>query len=186
MMSELEVNAESFKEVGSRWVTGVAVVTTISDGFDHAMTGNSFSTVSVDPMQVLMCIETNTRFHDALCTTEDSHSVGGEPRRWAMSILSADAAPTASWFATKGRPLVGQFDRIAHHRGPITSAIILDEAIASLELRTVHEFVSGDHVIVVGQVLGLATRDPARDEADDDPAARPLTYWARRYRNLTP
>ena len=45
MMSELEVNAESFKEVGSRWVTGVAVVTTISDGFDHEMTGHSLSTV---------------------------------------------------------------------------------------------------------------------------------------------
>jgi len=185
-MSELAVNADSFKEVGSRWVTGVAVITTISDGFDHAMTGNSFSTVSMDPMQVLMCIETNTRFHDALCTTDDSHSVGGEPRRWAMSILPASAIATASWFATKGRPLAGQFDRIAHHRGPVTGTIILDEAIASLELQTVNEFVSGDHVIVVGEVLGLAIRDPEFEEADDDPASRPLTYWARRYRNLTP
>ena len=179
-MPGLPLTDESFREVASRYATGVVVVTTQADGFDHAMTASSFTTVSLNPMLALVCVEQDTRFHDALCG--GSSPVG---QQWGISVLSADAIPTASWFATKGRPLHGQFDRYPHHRGVETGVVLLSDSIASMELRTTSATPGGDHTIVVGEVLSLAVSEELVDRTPADDRGWPLTYWARRYRNLS-
>ncbi len=178
-MPQLPLTDESFREVAARYATGVVVVTTKADGFDHAMTATSFTTVSLDPMLALVCVEQDTRFHDALCGEER-----GIGHLWAVSVLAASATPTASWFATKGRPLHGQFDRYPHTRGPQTDAVLLTESLATMELRTVNSVPSGDHTIVVGEVLALSVSEELVDRTPADEDGWPLAYWARRYRNL--
>lgn len=181
-MPDLPLTDESFREVASRYATGVVVVTTTADGFDHAMTATSFTTVSLNPMLALVCVERDTRFHDALCGDADGGSLG---QSWAVSVLANTAIPVASWFATKGRPLHGQFDRFGHLRGEKTGAILLTDSIATMELRTTETVPSGDHTIVIGEVLSLGISEELvqRTPANDD--GWPLTYWARRYRNLS-
>lgn len=173
-MRKLPLDTDSFREVASRYATGVVVVTTTADGFDHAMTATSFTTVSLDPMMVLICVEKDTRFHDAIITPGES----GVDSRWGISVLPHGQEPVASWFATKGRPLHGQFDRFPHHRGELTGVILLDAAIATVEVMTCSTVSAGDHTIVLGSVQSLAV-ESAEPEM-------PLTYWARRYRNLAP
>lgn len=172
----LPLSPEAFRDVAARYASGVVVVTTQADGFDHAMTATSFTTVSLEPMQALVCVEKDTRFHDALLDAPDGGIGGG----WAVSILPAQAVAVASWFATKGRPLHGQFSRISHRRGPATGSIILNEAIAALELRTVSAVSAGDHTVVIGDVCSLSEAADAGEGVDN-----PLLYWARRYRNLS-
>jgi flavin reductase len=128
---------------------GVCVVTAVEDGLDHAMTASAFSSVSLDPLLVLVCVETRARFHEAVLRT-------GE---WAVSILDATAEPAARWLATRGRPLDGQLDPVPHHRGAVTGAPLLDQAGAWLECRTHALHPAGDHTIVVGEVLGIAVRE---------------------------
>jgi len=188
-MSESTLTELAFREVGSRYASGVVVVTSIADGFDHAMTATSFTTVSLDPMLVLICVEKNTRFHDVIATDESSHAVGSPPKTWGISILNETARPTASWFATKGRPLQGQFDRYPHYRGPATGTILLNDSLATIEAITTQEVVAGDHVVIIGEVLSLRMwedNDPHNEIELGDPLAQPLTYWARRYHGLTP
>lgn len=180
-MSDLPLTDESFREVASRYATGVVVVTTQADGFDHAMTATSFSTVSLSPQLVLVCVEQNTRFHDALCG--DDSAIG---QAWGVSVLAADAAVTASWFATKGRPLHGQFDRYPHHRGAKTGNILFAGALATMEVLTTKFFPIGDHTIVIGEVQSLAVKEEMADALPESEDSWPLTYWARRYRNLAP
>ncbi len=182
-MTALELTPESFREVASRYATGVVVVTTQSDGFDHAMTATSFTTVSLDPMLVLICVEHDTRFYDALCP---DGPVGLDPagHRWAVSILGSTEQPAASWFATKGRPLHGQFDRFPHTRGEQTGNILLNRALAAIEVQTISSQPFGDHTVVIGQVLSLSVAADHVDEDSVESADWPLTYWARRYRNL--
>lgn len=183
-MPRLPLTSESFREVASRYATGIVVVTTIADGFDHAMTATSFTTVSLDPMLVLVCIEQDTRFRDALIS--DSGTPSGEGgRQWAISVLPSSASATASWFATKGRPLHGQFDSIPHHRGSETGAVIIDGALAAMEVRTTAEYPAGDHTIVIAQVLSLDCNEPDTAVDEDHPSQLPLLYWARRYRSLS-
>jgi flavin reductase (DIM6/NTAB) family NADH-FMN oxidoreductase RutF len=139
----------TFRRAVGRFATGVCVVTAVDAGTDHAMTANAFTSVSLDPLLVLVCVETEARFHDAVLASG----------QWAVSILDAGARPVADWLATRGRPLYGQLDRVPFRRGPKTGAPLLEQASAWLECRTTAVHPGGDHSIVVGEVL-TADVDP--------------------------
>ena len=158
--------AQDFRRAAGFLANGITVVTTRLGDVDHAMTANSFTTVSLDPLLVLVCAERETRFLDAVL----------QSGTWAVSILSAGARDAAIWFATKGRPLEGQLDRFAHARGPATGSAVLADALAVLECETTATHDGGDHVIVVGQVLSVAVHA--------EPDAGPLVYYRGAYASL--
>jgi flavin reductase (DIM6/NTAB) family NADH-FMN oxidoreductase RutF len=159
------VEEEAFRRAAGRFATGVGVVTTVDAGMDHAMTANAFTSVSLDPALVLVCVETEARFHDAILAS-------GE---WGVSVLDGTARPQAQWFATRGRPLYGQLDRAPHHRGKLTGVALLNQAVAWMECRTHAVLPGGDHSIVVGEVLSATV------SADDVSA---LLYYRSSYRQL--
>jgi flavin reductase (DIM6/NTAB) family NADH-FMN oxidoreductase RutF len=164
---ERGVDPLRYRRVVGRFATGIAVVTAAHDGADYAMTVNSFTSVSLDPVQVLFCCEEASRLHRAITAGSD----------WAVSVLSADQREAAQWFATRGRPLEGQFRRVAHHRGAASGAIVLSEAIATLECRTVAMHPAGDHTIVLGEVIAVATPRPEGE---------PLLYFRGQYSEFGP
>lgn len=160
-----EVDSRAFRDVMGRFATGVLVATTRSGGVDHAMTVNSFTSVSLDPLLVLLCAECVSRFRDAVLDA-------GE---WAVSVLPADAVPLARRLAVRGRPLGGQLDDVPHHPGRHTRLPILDDALAAVECATYAVHNAGDHDIVVGRVLSVATPNPGPS---------PLIYHRGTYRSL--
>lgn len=141
-----------FRQAMGRVAHGVSVLTTVAAGHDHAMTADTVTSVSLEPLLVLCCVETEARFHDAV--------VGSGV--WGVSVLAADQRPASEWFATRGRPLHGQLERTPHRRGERTGVALLDGALMHLEVRTTDVHPAGDHVIVVGEVLtiGLPDRVP--------------------------
>lgn len=139
------VEVGEFRRAVGRFATGVCVVSTFAGLHDHAMTANAFTSVSLDPVLVLVCVETDARFHEAVL----------EAGCWGVSILSDAARPEAQWLATSGRPLIGQLDTVPHHRGPVTGVALLDRSLATLECLTESVYPAGDHSIVVGRVVGL-------------------------------
>lgn len=159
------VSPDDFRVVMSRFATGVTVVTCVQEGFDHAMTANSFTSVSLEPALVLVCVENDSRFHEAIS------AVG----TWSVSVLEASQRGRASWFATRGRPLVGQLDSTPTHRSTVSGALLLSEALVTLDCRTVAVHPAGDHDIVVGTVLDLQLTHPD---------AEPLVYFGRGFRAL--
>jgi flavin reductase (DIM6/NTAB) family NADH-FMN oxidoreductase RutF len=147
------VDADAFRRAVGHFATGVTVVTARVDGIDHAMTASAFTSVSLDPVLVLVCVDKEARFRDAVL----------ESGEWGVSVLSVAGRQAAEWFATKGRPLVGQLDRYPHRRGRATDVALLDGAVAWLEVRSTAVYDGGDHDIVVGEVIDIATGD--RDAA---------------------
>ena len=159
-------NDDQFREVVSRFATGITVVTCVdAAGVDHAMTANSFVSVSLDPLLVSVCVERGSRFHAAMAETD----------RWAVSILTPQSQGAARWFATRGRPLAGQLDRVPHHRGERSGAALLDDALAAIETTTWATYDGGDHDVVLGEVVALNLMQPA---------APPLVYFRRAFREL--
>jgi flavin reductase (DIM6/NTAB) family NADH-FMN oxidoreductase RutF len=149
-----------------RFATGVTVVTTTAaDGTDHAMTASSFASVSLDPLLVLVCVEKEARFHAAILETG----------LWGVSVLAEEGRDASTWFATRGRRLEGQLDKVAHERGAHSGAALLCEALTTLECRTVSTHDAGDHTIVVGSVLAV---DAPRSDG------RPLLYYQGEYRAI--
>lgn len=156
-----------FRRVLARYATGVVVVSVNAGGVDHAMTANSFTSVSLEPPLVLLCVDRRARFHDAVL---------GQPH-WAVSILGGRSRDAASWFATRGRPLRGQFTGYPTTRGEVSGALMLDDAMGRLECRTEAVHPGGDHVILVGRVVTLELREDERS-----PGA-PLIYYRHGFRS---
>jgi flavin reductase (DIM6/NTAB) family NADH-FMN oxidoreductase RutF len=159
------VSVEAFRRAMREFATGVTVVTCTVHDEDHAMTANAFTSVSLDPLLVLVCVERVTRFHEAILAAGT----------WAVSVLPESAREAAVWFSTSGRPLEGQFARFPYKRGENTGAPLLIGALSTLECRTRTTYDGGDHTIVVGDVLAVAT---ARR------GGGPLVYYESGYRGL--
>ncbi|GAB48376.1 flavin reductase family protein [Mobilicoccus pelagius] len=172
---------DDLRAVMRNWAAGVAIATTFHDGRDHAVTVNSFTSVSLDPPLVLVCIGRVSRF--------------GAPVRgsgtWAVSLLPADAADLALRLAKPGGPEGPVLAGIPHRAG-VTGAALLDDALATLECRTVAIHPGGDHDIVVGEVLSTSV-GPVEDRdvpaaagpaGDDDPRG-PLVSFRGGFRTCS-
>ncbi|MDQ6650860.1 MAG: flavin reductase family protein [Actinomycetota bacterium] len=161
------VDPLEYRRVVARFATGITVVTTQHEGAHHAMTVNSFTSVSLVPLLVLISVEKIARFHPAVLAAGV----------WGVSVLAAGQEDVARWFATRGRPSTeDQFDGIRHRHGPETGTLLLDDALATLECRTVSVTDAGDHTVVLGEVLSV--RRPATGE--------PLLYFDSRYHSFDP
>jgi flavin reductase (DIM6/NTAB) family NADH-FMN oxidoreductase RutF len=160
------VAEQEFRAALGRFASGVTIVTTHFDGRDIGMTATGFLSVSLRPPLVLVSVGHGGRLDEALHTTP----------LWAVSVLGEAQRHVASRFAVSGRPDAGLLlADLAHSRGPITGAALLDGALATLECRTEDLVEAGDHTLVIARVLrtGLPTAH-----------ARPLVYFGGRYRHL--
>lgn len=153
-----------FRAAMSRLASGVVVLSAHSRGSDHAMTATAIASVSLDPPRLLVCIERAARFHDVVA----------ESGQFAVCLLGREQRRAADWFATPGRPMVGQFDQFPHTRGSL-GCILLTGSLATLECRTETVHDAGDHSIIVGEVLATTL--------EDDPGAA-LVHYRSRYGSL--
>jgi flavin reductase len=140
-------DVDTFRRAMGRFVTGVTMLTTRSRDVDYAMTASALTSVSLEPLLLLVCIEREARFHDTVL----------EAGVWGISVLSGRDRAAADWLATRGRPLPGQLDLIPHHHGPATGVALLDDALATFECRTTAVQPAGDHSIVVGEVVSVTS-----------------------------
>ncbi|WP_165958823.1 flavin reductase [Actinomadura sp. KC345] len=154
------VDAQTFRTVLGQWPTGVAVVTTTADGW-HGMTASSFSSVSLDPPMVLVCLARGIH----------THALVERSGAFAVSILGEDQAAIGHGFAghAPGDRFAGQDWTAAP-----TGAPVLDAALAWLDCRVAHAYPGGDHTIFVGEVT--AARVPRR--------TAPLLFHSRAWGQL--
>lgn len=139
----------AFRALLGHYASGVVVVTARVDDADHAMTANSFTSVSLQPPLVLFCVQRDSRFHDAILQSD----------QWVVNLLSADQAPAARWFAERGRPLAGQMEVVDHTRDDDGIAL-LTGSIGHIFCTTENIYPGGDHSIVVGRVTRLSLVNP--------------------------
>ena len=153
-------DAPAYRNVVGRFPTGVTVVSARSAHGPRLMTANSFTSVSLQPPLVLVCVELSARFHQAVIAA-------GE---WGVSVLAADQEHLSRLFARRGgHPEVRS---VPHRLGALTGAPLLDGAVAQLECRTVAQHPGGDHTILVGSVL---------DYAVSREGIGPLVFYQGRY-----
>ena len=146
----MTVASDDYRTIATRLPGAVCVVAVRWRGSVHATTVSSVASVSLDPPQLLFCVHTDARLTDALADVDV----------WTLSVLAADQAPVADWLASPGRPTIGQLDRVPHTTSDVTGAVRVDDAAAWFDCRTSAAYPSGDHVIVVGDVLGARAGEP--------------------------
>ena len=151
---------EEFRKACARYATGIAVATVESpDGNPEGLTVNSFTSVSMDPPLVLICIaKTATPYASFLAA-----------KAFSINILRESQIDYSQHFAASKRD---RFDTIAWRSG-VLGAPVLEGVLGVLECTLHSSFDAGDHTVFVGLVEHAESHD-----------GLPLLYFASAYRKL--
>ena len=141
-MTELQ----QFKEVFSRYPSGVVIVTTrTADGEAKGFTASSFTSVSANPPLVLTCLNLTAECYPAFAVAD----------RFAISILRPHHQQIAELFARRGADKFGD-PRFVD--GPHGLPMVRD-GLATLICNKTAEYPGGDHVIILGEVMSIELGD---------------------------
>jgi len=156
---------DDFRRVLGHFASGVTVVTTWdASGQPAGLTASSFTSVSLDPPLVLVCVAHTSQSYQAL------HAHG----RFAVNVLQLDHEQVARRFASSAGASE-KFAGIVYRQGAL-GLPVLEDALAGLECTTVHTYPAGDHTIFVGQVEAAECRG--------DSGFEPLLYYRGRFHRL--
>jgi flavin reductase (DIM6/NTAB) family NADH-FMN oxidoreductase RutF len=154
------INGDDFRHALSHFATGVTIVTTCdADQRPTGLTASAFSSVSLDPPLVLICVDHKSQSFPHL----------RESGRFAINILHCDHEHLSRRFASSR---LDKFDGVGFRMGTL-GVPLLDQALAQLECQTVSAHVEGDHTIFVGRVESIHVGD-----------GEPLLYYRGRYHRL--
>lgn len=147
----------AFRQALGMFATGVLIVTTRWGDRIHGMTANSFTSVSLTPPLVLICIDHRASMREAL---QDSGHYG-------LSVLSHDQQHLSRHFSSrKGSDLDVQFDELG-------DVPVIAGALAQFSCRIVQSPDAGDHLIFIGEVT-----------AHRHDSGEPLLYFGGGYKHL--
>jgi flavin reductase (DIM6/NTAB) family NADH-FMN oxidoreductase RutF len=138
-------DARGFRNALGTFATGVTVITTRGEDHDYGMTANAFSSVSLDPPLVLICVASTSQGCDVI------QRVGA----FAVNVLSDTQEPLSRYFASKDRPRGRDAFRDVDHRLGVTGAPLLDGVVAHLDCRLHSSYTVGDHEVFIGEVMDL-------------------------------
>jgi flavin reductase (DIM6/NTAB) family NADH-FMN oxidoreductase RutF len=149
------VHSGAFREALSRFASGVVVVTCHGREGPVGFTVSAFSSLSLDPPLVLVCVGKTASAYDAVTAAAT----------FGVSILEAKQAAIATQFARQG---VDRFAGVSLRGGPRVP--LIDASLAGLDCdrHAIHD--AGDHVILVGRVVEAHFAD-----------GEPLIHYARTF-----
>jgi 3-hydroxy-9,10-secoandrosta-1,3,5(10)-triene-9,17-dione monooxygenase reductase component len=142
MVMTPEAHRQRFRAVMGHFTTGVAVVTAQGDDGAVGMTTNALTSLSLDPLLLLVCFDHEAR----------TLPVVRERRRFAVNILRAGQEEMSGRFASK-LPVDRKFGDVAHTLQE--GAPVLDDALAWVVCELRELLPGGDHVIGIGEVVAM-------------------------------
>lgn len=139
------IDPRAFRRALGSFLTGVTVVATLQgDGSPRGFTANSFTSVSLDPPLVLVCIAKTAASCDVFATAP----------HFSVNILAEHQASISTLFASKA---ADKFAQAAWRPGPAGSPII-DDVSAWFDCQRHQVVDAGDHMILIGRVVGFKER----------------------------
>jgi flavin reductase (DIM6/NTAB) family NADH-FMN oxidoreductase RutF len=158
----MTVSVEDFKNALQHWASGVTVVTTSSEKFGvQGMTVTAFSSVSVNPPQILVCINNSADTGEGI----------QESQFFAVNVLNSEQQDLSNQFA--GGSSQQQRYENANWKSGVTGTPILTDSLMSLECKVIEKVRAGTHWIIIGEVQKSHCR-----------SGEPLLYFRGSYSQL--
>jgi flavin reductase (DIM6/NTAB) family NADH-FMN oxidoreductase RutF len=164
-MASKSPSSTEFRHALAQFATGVTVITAErGPGKVHGMTANSFTSVSLDPLLLLICVAQHAQL---LPLIKAKKSFG-------VNVLKQDQEAISRYFAqTEDLPQV-EVELGIRYRWTPTGIPLLEHALVRLACNVVASYIAGDHTIFIGEVEGIEVFD-----------GEPLLYFRRNYRRIT-
>jgi flavin reductase (DIM6/NTAB) family NADH-FMN oxidoreductase RutF len=158
----MSIDPSEFRRILGHWVTGVAVVASdTEEGGPCGFTANAFTSLSLEPPLVLVCVDRAANSLDGIRRTG----------RFTVNVLGSGDERLARHFATDA---ADKFEGVAWTTA-VTGAPVLADALAWVDCRVTIEVPGGDHVIFIGEVVG--------GDADE---GEPLIFYRGGYGRFMP
>jgi flavin reductase (DIM6/NTAB) family NADH-FMN oxidoreductase RutF len=154
---------EQLRQAMRRWVTGVAIVTSLNAEAVHGMTVNSFGSISLEPPLVTVTMNQDTR----TCHLVLQSGV------FAVTVLSAGQLPLAERFAGRGDPHIDRLAGLDTFR-LVTGAPLVRGGLSFVDCRVVHQHAMPLSMLFIGEVVAAQVAVPGENMV-------PLVYFNRTF-----
>lgn len=139
-----DADRRALRDAFGCFATGVTIITTRQDdGTPRGFTANSFTSVSLDPPMLLVCV----------AKTAHSCPVFAAAPHFAVNILEQRQKDLSGLFASRA---ADKFEQVPWQSG-VAGMPVFDEALAHLVCSQEKVIDAGDHLILLGRVIGHAT-----------------------------
>jgi len=162
--TQLTISQADFRKAMGSFATGVTVITVDQEGEVHGMTANAFTSVSLDPLLVLVCVDHRARTHAHLQAK----------KRFGVNVLAENQRAISEYYACASathqnaeQEAGARFERTSH------GTPVLHGALAYLECRLHSAEDAGDHTIFIAEVEDVVVREGS-----------PLLYFRGNYRKI--
>ena len=160
MSSEAGVTPAEFRRACGRFLTGVTIASVLdAQGTPHGLTVSSFTSVSLDPPLILICLGHRVSVIDAFRASA----------HFGINVLAENQRDLAERFSRKRQD---RFDALNWRRGK-TGVPILAGVLAAIECAVRQRFTAGDHDVFVGEMVAARVA-----------GGTPLIHFASHYRRL--
>src|SRR6478735_8277554 len=159
----MSATQDQFRRAMAAFATGVTVVTVDDDGRVHGMTANAFTSVSLEPQLVLVCVDHKAQTHAHLTAR----------KRFGINVLSEGQAAISEHYADPDRQPSGAEQAGARFDRTPQGTPVLHGALAYLECRLQDARDAGDHTIFIAEVEDVVVRE-----------GEPLLFFRGNYREI--
>src|SRR5215467_567096 len=155
-----------FRIACGQFATGVSVLTVErSAGRAHGMTANSLTSVSLDPLLLLVCVDQRAQFLPMV----------KEKRKFGVNVLKEEQQPISRYFAQPEENPSVEAQLGIRYRWTETGIPLLDDALVHIACNVVASYIAGDHTIFIAEVESAEVFD-----------GEPLLYFRGSYRRVHP
>jgi flavin reductase len=163
-MSMPPLTALEFRRALGQYSTGVTVVTVEREsGLVHGMTANSFTSVSLDPMLILVCVDQRAKMLSLL----------HKKKRFGISVLKEGQEAISEYFAKSEQSAEAEQRLLIRYRWTPGGVPLLEGTLLHLTCTLVASHIAGDHTIFVGEVDSAAIHE-----------GEPLLFFRGEYRSI--
>lgn len=159
----MTISKDEFRQVMSLFATGVTVITSRVDDGMYGMTANAVTSVSLEPMLLLVCMDHNSVTYEVL----------KRAGVFGVNILSNAQEAISRRFAVKRQPGENQFEGLSYSLSQ-KGCPILEGSLGFIECKVATTHPAGDHTLFLGEVIGAEAMEEGL----------PLLFYRSRYAKL--
>ena len=158
------LSSVEFRKALGHFSTGVTVVTVESEpGKIHGMTANSFTSVSLHPMLILVCVDHRAKILPML----------EKKKQFGVSVLKQNQEAISEYFAKGVHSAEAEQRMGIHFRRTASGASVVEDTLLQMSCKLSSSHVTGDHTIFIGEVQDAEVYD-----------GEPLLYFRGEYRKI--
>ena len=158
------LTAREFRNALGQFATGVTVVTVEREpGSVFGMTANAFTSVSLNPMLILVCVDERAKILPLL----------HKHKRFGVSVLKQDQQAVSEYFAQAEQNSEAEHRLALRYRWTAEGVPVLEDTVVQLSCGVVATHPAGDHTIIVGRV-----------EDAEIQGGEPLLFFRGEYRRI--